>query len=212
LSILLYTGGNDVVITNNQTLNSGGIETMAYQHLDTVANYNNFISPLHNVVISNNIVSNENGGYLASIGVHCLKPPTSMLPIVGILVRGIEIRDNLIESRPPPAAHGFYDASFVRGEGYWNYVQASSYPLTPISSSSPIAILGTIFDGNQMNYGGYTYIDRGKSVTVGLFNVSSGVAQTGVLRSVNIGNGTPFVSDDHLSTDLQGSIGTVVSP
>lgn len=130
--IWFYCGNTDVSIVDNTLTNSEGIYIRADQRL-AQGRYN--LS--WNTYVADNIVINNNGLRPAFIcNTLAVVSPDSLHGLGSI---GIEIRRNYVEAHQPNSK------SFVRGEGYFNEVDAKFKV-----RGSTIGVLGTIFEQNKV--------------------------------------------------------------
>lgn len=134
--IWMYSGGNDIIIAGNQLLNSEGIYIRADQRL-----LNNRFNIAWNISVTDNIVQNTNGIRPAYIAAWLAQVKADKIFGTGIL--GLEVRRNIIQAALPNVKTGW-----VRGEGYFNYVndeEVKGYSRDSINAG----ILGTVFEGNR---------------------------------------------------------------
>jgi len=130
--IWFYCGNSDVVIADNKLTNSEGIYIRADQRL-AQGRYN--LS--WNTYVADNIVINNNGLRPAFVcNTLAVVSPDSLHGLGSV---GIEIRRNYVEAYQPNSR------SFVRGEGYFNEVDAKFKV-----RGSTIGVLGTIFEQNKV--------------------------------------------------------------
>jgi dienelactone hydrolase len=130
--IWFYCGNADVSIVDNKLINSEGIYLRADQRL-VKGRYN--LS--WNTYVADNIVINNNGLRPAFVcNTLTVVTPDSLH---GLGCIGIEIRRNYVEAHQPNSG------SFVRGEGYFNEVDAKFKV-----RGSTMGIIGTIFEQNKV--------------------------------------------------------------
>ena len=129
--IWFYSGGDDVVISGNQLINSEGIYIRADQRLNT--NRYNLTS---NMYISNNKVINTDGKRQAYIAIWLAKNKTE--PLFGTGTQGVEIKNNALQAFEPNLTKG----SLLNREAFFNDgSETDTNLLYP-------GILGTIFENN----------------------------------------------------------------
>lgn len=130
--IWFYCGNTNVSIVDNRLINSEGIYIRADQRL-AQGRYN--LS--WNTYVADNIVINNNGLRPAFVcNTLAVVSPDSLHGLGSI---GIEIRRNYVEAHQPNSG------SFVRGEGYFNEVDAKFKV-----SGSAMGVIGTIFEQNKV--------------------------------------------------------------
>jgi hypothetical protein len=134
--IWFYSGGADVAITGNKLINSEGIYIRADQRLE-----NKRYNLSWNMTVSDNVVENTNGKRAAYITWFLAQVKNSKLHGTGIM--GAETRHNTVRAFIPNTT-----TSFVKTEGYLNYVQDSEVNAASRDTTTA-GILGAIFDGNK---------------------------------------------------------------
>ena len=131
--IWFYSGGDDVVISGNQLLNSEGIYIRSDQRLN-----NNRYNLTSNFYISNNHVINTDGRRQSYIAIWLFKNKTE--PLLGTGTTGVEIRNNTLQAFHPSSLKG----SIVSRQAFFNdgtEPEGKTDPLYP-------GILGTLFENN----------------------------------------------------------------
>jgi hypothetical protein len=133
---LYQTAIRDVDILDNQISNGGGIFLRTYQSLASRQ-----FTPIYNVRIAGNRISNSNGLWMSYINVVFVNKDPSPF---GIASTGIEIRNNTLTANVPNVSSSIED--YAGGEGYVN-VMRSEPPSGQLNGTPPL--LATAFQGNQ---------------------------------------------------------------
>lgn len=143
--IWLYCGGNDIVVTGNQLINSEGIYIRSDQRT-----FNNRYNIGWNLLVENNFIQNTNGIRPAYIAAWLAQVKAEKLWGTGIL--GLEVKRNSLQAYTPNVKNGW-----IKYEGYVNYVHDEDAKSPSRDTITP-GITGTIFQNNKALYSDKAYI------------------------------------------------------
>ena len=143
--IWLYCGGNDIVVTGNQLINSEGIYIRSDQRT-----FNNRYNIAWNLLVENNFIQNTNGIRPAYIAAWLAQVKADKLWGTGIL--GLEVKRNSLQAYTPNVKNGW-----IKNESYVNYVNDEDAKGPSRDTITP-GILGAIFQNNKALQADRAYI------------------------------------------------------